>query len=276
MSKPSKLPNGTEVLTNNSFEADMLIAEIFEHSIYQDGNIRYSEGDTILDIGGNVGLFAHFASQQCDGLLVISCEPIPDIHGLLCKNTESISNAEIKPLLIGIASSSDPLRFRYTPRFPCASTAFPDLSDGKFDRDVEFTLGTFEQLSSPTLRHTLQILPLPIRRLIANWSTRYYNKSIDIECQMTTISDLIDRFDLDRVALIKMDIEGAEVDALKGIRDEHWDRLEQFCIETHFGDEIFEAVHRVLCDHGYDVTYRQNPVAPADRMVYAVKNCTAT
>lgn len=274
MSKPSNLPNGAEILTNNPFEADMLIAEIFEHSIYQNGNISYSAGDAILDIGGNVGLFAHFASQQCDDLVIISCEPIPDLHELLCKNTASIRNAKVKPLLTGVASNSAPMRFHYTPRFPCASTAFPDLSDDNFDRAVEFTLGAFEQLKSPTLRRVLQIIPSPIRRLIATWTTRYHTKSIEIECQMTTISGLIDQFDLERVALVKMDIEGAEVEALKGIRSEHWHRLEQFCIETHFGDEIFDEVQRILCDRGYDVSHRQNPMAPADRMVYAVRKYT--
>lgn len=44
---------------------------------------------------------------------------------------------------------------------------------------------------------------------------------------MCTVSDLIRRHGLERVDLLKIDVEGAELDVLHGIEQEHWPRIQQ-------------------------------------------------
>ncbi len=271
MSKLHQLTNNMKVTTNNTFEADMLADEIFHHHIYQNGKIAYQDNDVILDIGGNIGLFVLYATSQADGLTIYSCEPIPDLHQLLTINTQEIGNATIERLQTGVGDQAGTRTFRYMPRFPCASTAYPDDSKEKVEADIAFTLDSFTQLRSPFLRGLLACTPAPLRRLIAKASREYHNKAIDVDCPMTTISDLIDRFDIQTVAMLKMDIEGGEVDALRGVRSEHWARIKQVCVETHFGDELFNGVWKILSDNGFDLDYRSNPVAPSDRMVYATR-----
>ena len=53
-------------------------------------SIRYNDGDTILDVGGNVGLFLHFAADQAKGLKIYSCEPIPATFELLTRNAAAL------------------------------------------------------------------------------------------------------------------------------------------------------------------------------------------
>ena len=44
---------------------------------------------------------------------------------------------------------------------------------------------------------------------------------------MTTVSALMAQHDLDRIDLLKIDVEGAELDVLRGIRPEDWPRIHQ-------------------------------------------------
>lgn len=46
-------------------------------------------------------------------------------------------------------------------------------------------------------------------------------------CAMTTVSALMAEHDLERIDLLKIDVEGAELDVLRGIRPEDWPRISQ-------------------------------------------------
>lgn len=265
---------GAKVQTNSAFECDMLVDEIFIHEIYNGGVIKYEDNQVILDIGANIGLFALYASGRANGLRVFSCEPIPQSFGLLAKNTRQIMNSDIKLFEVGIGSKKGHATFGYTPRFPCGTTAFPDKSQDKFEKDMEFTLEAFSQLNNPWLRKGIATLPVALRRCVAKLVTWYYGKTVKIECKMTTISDLIDENNLDEISLLKIDVEGAEVEALKGIRDEHWSRISQVCVETHYGDALYNATRDILLAKGYELTTQSNPFSQSYRVIYAVRNQT--
>lgn len=47
------------------------------------------------------------------------------------------------------------------------------------------------------------------------------------ECRMCTVSDLIESHALDCIDLLKVDVEGAELDVLRGIAPEHWGQIHQ-------------------------------------------------
>ncbi|MEQ9461354.1 MAG: FkbM family methyltransferase [Phycisphaeraceae bacterium] len=71
-------------------------------------------------------------------------------------------------------------------------------------------------------------------------------ESIEVEC--LTLRDLITRYQLDRIDLVKMDIEGAEIDFLDSASDEDLGRCDQLTIEFHdFNGLVDERdVRRVL------------------------------
>ena len=52
-------------------------------------------------------------------------------------------------------------------------------------------------------------------------------------CPLVTVSDVIDSHDLERVGLLKVDVERAELAVLRGIRPEHWRRIRQVVMEGH-------------------------------------------
>lgn len=65
-----------------------------------------------------------------------------------------------------------------------------------------------------------------------------------IECPMTTVSAIIEEYNIKDVLLLKIDCERGEVGVLQGIRQDHWSRIQQAAIEVH--TENLDAVLEIL------------------------------
>lgn len=66
---------------------DYLYREIFRHDEYLRHGIVLRPGDTIFDVGANIGLFALRAVRACgNDLRLFAFEPVPDTFRYLQKN----------------------------------------------------------------------------------------------------------------------------------------------------------------------------------------------
>jgi hypothetical protein len=90
-----KLPNGVDMYHLRKGETDLLYKEMFlEEENYLVGTadgplpvLTLKPGDTVVDVGANIGMFAMFASQEVAGDLVLHCfEPIPSTYAVLERN----------------------------------------------------------------------------------------------------------------------------------------------------------------------------------------------
>jgi len=52
-------------------------------------------------------------------------------------------------------------------------------------------------------------------------------------CELRTLSSVLCEQQLDRVDLLKIDVEGAERDVLQGIQDGDWSLIQQIVVEVH-------------------------------------------
>lgn len=77
-------------------ETNFLYKEIFgDHEAYSLGGITFAPGQTIIDAGANIGMFALFAAQQCRGDARIFCfEPMPATFGVLAQNAAAANAGE--------------------------------------------------------------------------------------------------------------------------------------------------------------------------------------
>ena len=89
---------------------------------------------------------------------------------------------------------------------------------GLFARLVRWVRGAMRSLFSATL-------DVVLRFLLGGQET--------YSCPLVTVSDVIDSHDLERVGLLKVDVERAELAVLRGIRPEHWRRIRQVVMEVH-------------------------------------------
>lgn len=84
------LPNGLTVCYASKYDVSFLYREIFEEQLYLQHGISLKQGDTVVDVGGNIGFFALFAAQQVGPSgQVVSVEPIPNLHEKLSYNIKS-------------------------------------------------------------------------------------------------------------------------------------------------------------------------------------------
>ena len=79
---------------------------------------------------------------------------------------------------------------------------------------------------------------------------RLRKKAQSVVCELRTISSVIDEYQLDRVDVVKIDCEGAELAALRGIEDRHWPLVGKVVAEVHDVDGRLETVRQLLATHG--------------------------
>ena len=69
-----------------------------------------------------------------------------------------------------------------------------------------------------------------------------------------SVSDVVDAHGLDVVDVLKIDVERAELDVLRGVSDAHWPRFRSVVCECHDVDGSLDAVLHLLRAHFADVT----------------------
>jgi len=65
---------------------------------------------------------------------------------------------------------------------------------------------------------------------VAKWMTSRAQK---MECEVMTVSDIIRIYSLEKIDLLKIDVERAELMVLQGIEPKDWQRIRQVSAEVH-------------------------------------------
>ncbi len=71
------------------------------------------------------------------------------------------------------------------------------------------------------------------------------------------MSAVLDELAIDRVRLLKIDVEHAELDVLLGIADDDWPRIDQIVAEVHDADGRLDAVTQLLTTRGFSIAQEQ-------------------
>ena len=263
------LPNGMIVSCLQKHEVPLVSLEI--ESYFSNG-IDVRPGDTIFDVGANIGLFSLAAYERCaENLRVFAFEPVGAIFDLLCANVErNTSKAQIETLGFGLSSSSEMVSFAYYPGAPVLSTAYPD---------EKTDLRTIKETIQNSIMY-LDEAPLALRCL--SWAPKFLRSSIldfalektlrgeEIECRMQTMSQFVREREIDQVDLLKVDVEKAELDVLRGIEDDDWRKIRQVVIEVHDVDERLKTVTALLYRHGFADIKVEQPLTNLKSNIFTV------
>lgn len=85
-------------------------------------------------------------------------------------------------------------------------------------------------------------------------------KRQQVTCELTSVSAVIRQQQLDRVHLMKIDVERAELHVLRGIEAQHWQIINQVVAEVHDIDGSLKAFLDVLRKAGFtSVKCSQDP-----------------
>ena len=266
-----RMPNGMMIHGRSRGEARLLFDEIFTKQVYLRNGVELREGDVVLDVGANLGLFSLFLGETLRDVAVYAFEPIPDIFEFLRLNT---SRMEERILLrnVGLSDREGQAAFTYYPHLPCFSTSCPDRLEKRW-ADLRDDLIGMGRKRSAHDRAPLQ----PFREKLRSWGLSgllyYASRKKDRLCTLTRLSKIVADHGIDRIDLLKIDVEGSEWDVLRGCDEADWGKIKQLVVEVHDVESGADGMSEWLQERGYEVAIdrtheeRRSPVS----LLYAIR-----
>jgi FkbM family methyltransferase len=245
----SKLLDGTEVYCLRRPEAKML-----DHHVdgYLQNGISIQDGDTVFDVGANIGVFGIRALQKAKDVKVYCFEPIPDIAAILQANAEKFGHGNMHVFNCGISEAPSTASFTYFPNTPALSTLHPEQWDNDPGAFAKAVKGTMK--NPPEGMKWMKLIPTFLSGVIAYFLVRGKKK---VDCELRTLSSIIEKEGVEKIDLLKIDCEGAEWSVLQGIEDQHWDRIRTMVIEVHDKDERLNKVKSLLSSKGFNFLHAE-------------------
>ncbi len=227
------LRNGVEVYgpSNTSFRA--LQSLYNEMSIYFKHGIEIHPDDVIFDVGANVGTFAVYVNKILNKAVDLhSFEPIPDVFEVLKLNSTHFCSERTIPHAFGLAEETKTVTFFYFPDISIWSSMYP-----RYDEMMESKLmkAWFSRLAAPTKEILLKNLQTPV----------------ELSCQVKRLSEVMHDHDLQRIDLLKLDVEKSELGVLLGIDDQDWPKIKQIVGEVHDFEDNLPRMKALLETHGF-------------------------
>jgi len=244
-----RLPNGRDVVHLNKNETDALYQEIFSTQSYLREGVTLRDGDCIFDVGANIGLFSLFAHWHCRNLQFYGFEPAPPVFEKLESNA-LLHGLDAHLFDCGLSDHDGEARIVYYPRSTIMSGFYADAAE-----DAQTTRTYLSHQDAGLRRYADELL-----------ADRFDGQTFT--CRLRTLSEIIRECGVQRIDLLKIDVEKSELDVLNGINAEDWPKIKQIVVEVHDRDGRLALVRNLLERHGFNVAVSQ------DRWLEQTELCT--
>jgi phthiocerol/phenolphthiocerol synthesis type-I polyketide synthase E len=240
------LPNGMNVAYQVKPELLQFYDDIFEKQIYTKNGITLREGDCVFDVGANIGMFTVYAAWRWPRTRIFSFEPVPALFAILKENA-AWCDAQVTLFNCALSDHAGTADLTFYPNTSGMSSFYPNEEEERAALRTlihnELTQGKSEVES--LLRYEDELVE---QRL----------KSETVTCELRTLSSVIREHGIERIDLLKVDVEKAELDVLAGIEEADWRKIEQAVLEVHDLEGRIEAVTRLFQSHGFAVQLEQD------------------
>jgi FkbM family methyltransferase len=204
-------------------EAELLYEEIFVRRAYEQFGVVLRAGDVVIDAGANIGLFALRVLGAAPGITVHAFEPVPRTAAV-CRANLAVAGpyAIVHEAALGAAAA------------PGATAVFTVFggAPGEATRHA----------SEAAAMHAVCGL-VAARPVVGT-----------VRARLTSVAEFLADTGIARVDLLKVDVEGDELDVLRGVGgEENWSRLRQVAVEVHDVGGRLAAVVGLLEAHGFRV-----------------------
>jgi amino acid adenylation domain-containing protein/FkbM family methyltransferase len=250
-----QLPNGAAVAHLNKNETDYIYQEIFERQAYLKHGITIKDEDCILDVGANIGLFTLFANEIVDHPKVYSFEPNPAVYEILSANT-ALYGTDVKLFNCGLGREAKSTAFTFFPGFSLLSGFY---ADARTDSEVVKTFIRNQQKAGITGMNELVAQADEI--MGERFSPRTFN------AELRTLSSVIEQEGIDRIDLLKINVEKSEFDVLLGIQERDWQKIKQIVLENDVKDNL-PAIISLLQAQGYEYVVEQDNLLEGTALCY--------
>jgi FkbM family methyltransferase len=253
------LSNGMAISCLQKHEVPFIHMEVQSYFAHTS---RLQPGDTVVDVGANIGLFSLAAYAHCGrNLRIFAFEPVRPIFDVLETNIRAnIPGEQVKVFNFGLSDRAGVVPFAYYPRAPVLSTAYADkAADLRLVKDL--VLNNLIHLeSAPLPLRCLRWVPESLRATLVHHGLERALQAESVQCHMQTLSQFIDEHRIERVDLLKIDVEKAELDVLRGIAAEDWQKIRQLVVEVHDIAGRLAMIRHLLQERGMtEVALEQPP-----------------
>ncbi|REE96807.1 FkbM family methyltransferase [Thermomonospora umbrina] len=252
----------------NPWEASGLGEEVEQY--FQHG-ITLEPGATVIDLGANIGVFSAHVHRMLNGdMRGFACEPLPPIYATLEKNARERLGGKVTALPYGVSSRDEELEFNYFPKFTVLSSMYRGNRSLAEEKEYMTTVVTDFIKGGHGGRPLIRRLPRFVIRWGVDFRMRALGNMQKHRVRVRPLSDIIDEHDIDRIDLLKIDVEGAETEVLRGIEERHWPLIRQAVLEVEGWAANHAIVEEFFTSHGFKVIAEEAPVESADiGMVFA-------
>ncbi len=252
-----RLPNGLVIRHLNRYETDFFYQQIFGDQVDVACGLELEPGDVVFDVGANIGLFSLFAHLARPGVRVFAFEPIPEIFEALRTNLE-LHGVEGRLYNCGLSNRAGEAAFAYYPLSSCQSGYYPDEAQER--RMLEAVIARQSEAADAGA--------LAGGYFAAQVDRRMQRRTL--ACPLKTVSQVLAEERLDRIDLLKIDVEKSEIDVLAGIDEADWPKVRQVSIEAHDLDGRLDRIVSLLGARGYAVEVQQEDALLAGTCLFNV------
>ena len=239
------LPNGLEVAYQGKAEMEQMYDDIFEKRVYARQGITLRDGDTVFDVGGNIGLFTVFVATQWPAARIWTFEPAPPLFQILSANAAPYGE-RVRLFNCGLSSHPGEAELTFYPHTSGMSSFYPNEQE---EREALRTLVRNEMARG---REGVEDLLKFEEELLAE---RLRHETLT--CRLRTLSEVIREERVERIDLLKIDVEKSEMDVLAGLDEADWPRVRQAVLEVHDLGDRLKQVSELFRSHGFTVTLEQ-------------------
>jgi amino acid adenylation domain-containing protein/non-ribosomal peptide synthase protein (TIGR01720 family)/FkbM family methyltransferase len=240
----TELPDGATVFHLNAPETDFLYDEIFREQSYLRHGITVGPGATVFDVGANIGFFSLLAARVAPDARVFAFEPMPPVSRVLRANLE-LHGVDARVFECALSSGGGRASFTYYPHLSMVSGRYADLEAEK---------RVVRSFVAHELKARGEAAPAE-RQLDELLDDRLASREYSVE--LRSLSDVVRAHGIERIDLLKLDVQRSEMDVLAGIDAEHWPLIRQVVMEVHDVEGRLAAVTRMLESHGFHVAVEQ-------------------
>ncbi len=254
----------------NPWEVSFLREEV---GGYFANGVELAPGATVLDVGANVGVFSAAVYERLAGdVRIYAFEPLPPLFEKLARNAEDFFAGRLKALPFGLSAGEDELDFSYFPGATIFSSSWRDEGNVEAERR-RVTASIVEMIRRGGLGPAARRVPAPVLRGLVGRKLRVMRELETHRVRVRPLSPVLDEEGVDRIDLLKVDVEGAELEVLRGIEDRHWPLVRQAVVEVERWSANRDRVRDVFATRGFAVEAVQDPVQRAADigMVFALR-----
>ena len=252
-----EIGEGLVVIEINGYETEYLYEEIFEQKVYDGEGMRVEAGEVVMDIGANIGMYSLYVGMKEKGVRIYAFEPIKEVSEVLRMNLE-MNGIEAKVYECGISNRGGEKEMDYYPEMTVLSGSYGEKeADKEVVRSYERSRGEGREWREGELEEVLE------EKL----------RSEKRRCEMRRVSEVIREEGIERIGMMKIDVQKSEMEVLEGIEEEEWEKIRQIIVEVHEIEGRVRKVEEKLRSKGYEVKVRQEKGLESSRQysIYAVR-----